>query len=119
MKQQGESLSIAETQRLTQQLQELDIESMAGFFHALSSPVRLKILCYMADGERCACEFPQVVAASQPNTSRNLVILKKAGLITFRREGQKLMYSLTNSKVLSWIMAISAILKGEDNDATN
>lgn len=82
-----------------------EIPKLADLFHALSSPLRLRILFYLADGEHCACEFPDLVDASQPNTSRNLFILKKAGLIKFRRDGQKMIYALAQPKLIPWILS--------------
>jgi DNA-binding transcriptional ArsR family regulator len=83
----------------------LEIPKLADLFHALSSPLRLRILFYLADGEHCACEFPDLIDASQPNTSRNLFILKKAGLIKFRRDGQKMIYALAEPRLIPWILS--------------
>lgn len=95
------------------ELSEQDIRKLTDLFQALSSPLRLRILFYLMDGEHCACEFPDVINASQPNTSRNLDILKKAGLISFRREGQKMIYALSDAR---WIPSIlSFIQKSEEN----
>lgn len=95
------------------ELSEQDIRNLTDLFQALSSPLRLRILFYLMDGEHCACEFPDVINASQPNTSRNLDILKKAGLISFRREGQKMIYALSDAR---WIPSIlSFIQKSEEN----
>ncbi len=93
----------------------IEIEKLSRMFHALSSPIRLKILLYLADGEHCACEFPGLVNASQPNTSRNLLVLRNAGLVKYRKEGQKMIYSLVCSDlvplILQWMqIKISPVL---------
>jgi DNA-binding transcriptional ArsR family regulator len=95
------------------ELPDKDIQKLAALFHALSSTLRLRILFYLIDGEHCACEFPDLIKASQPNTSRNLLILKKAGLVTFRREGQKMIYALSETRWIPWIM--SFFQKSEEN----
>lgn len=81
-------------------IQDNEIQRLAAIFHALSSPLRLQILFYLLDGEHCACEFPVIITASQPNTSRHLNILRKAKLIKYRREGQKIIYALTNPELI-------------------
>jgi len=68
-------------------------------FFALSSPIRLQILHLLTEREHCACELPDLLNVSQPNTSRNLFVLKKAGLIRSYRDGQRIIYSL-NPKVI-------------------
>ena len=68
-------------------------------FFALSSPIRLQILQLLTEREHCACELPELLNISQPNTSRNLFVLKKVGLIRSYRDGQRIIYSL-NPKVI-------------------
>ncbi|MCE5223267.1 metalloregulator ArsR/SmtB family transcription factor [bacterium] len=68
-------------------------------FFALSSPIRLQILQLLTEREHCACEFPELLQISQPNASRNLFVLKKAGLITSYRDGQRIIYSLESREI--------------------
>ena len=91
------------------------LPELARIFRALSSPIRLKILFYLSDGEHCACEFPPLVGASQPNTSRNLDILKKAGLVKYRRDGQKLIYALNEPSLVPWIHKLYQAIHGTES----
>ena len=68
-------------------------------FFALSSPIRLQILQLLTEREHCACEFPELLQISQPNASRNLFVLKKAGLIRSYRDGQRIIYSLSPKEI--------------------
>lgn len=60
-------------------------------FKALGEPTRLKIIRLLATQEMCVCELEEIMQISQPRISQHLKILKQAGLVTERREGQKRM----------------------------
>jgi ArsR family transcriptional regulator len=67
----------------------------ARVFYALSDPVRIEILEFIRDGEKCVCEIVPHVNLIQPVVSRHLKILKDSGLVTFRKEGTNRFYSIT------------------------
>ncbi len=71
----------------------------AKIFKALSSPIRINILMLLMEREHCACEFPHLLNISQPNSSRNLSVLKNAGLIESYRDGKKIIYYINNPKI--------------------
>ena len=64
-------------------------------FHALSDPVRLEILEFLRDGEKCVCEIVPHLNLIQPVVSRHLKILKDSGMVVDRKEGNKRLYSTT------------------------
>jgi ArsR family transcriptional regulator, arsenate/arsenite/antimonite-responsive transcriptional repressor len=63
-------------------------------FHALSDETRLKILHRLRVGERCVCELTDALDAAQSRLSFHLKVLKDAGLVTDRREGRWMYYTL-------------------------
>ncbi len=63
-------------------------------FRAFCHRMRVRILHLLAQGEMCVCSIVEIVQAPQPNVSRHLGVLKKAKLVTVRREGQWIHYSL-------------------------
>jgi ArsR family transcriptional regulator len=63
-------------------------------FHALSDDTRLRILQRLRGGERCVCELTDALDAAQSRLSFHLKVLKDAGLITDRREGRWMYYTL-------------------------
>ncbi|MEM3731522.1 MAG: metalloregulator ArsR/SmtB family transcription factor [Candidatus Bathyarchaeia archaeon] len=75
----------------------------AKIFKALSDPVRLKILEFLRNGEKCVCEIVPYVGIAQPLVSRHLAILKRFGLVMDRREGNKHFYSVTNPAIFKVI----------------
>ncbi|MDL4771454.1 MULTISPECIES: ArsR/SmtB family transcription factor [Thermomonosporaceae] len=62
---------------------------------ALGHPVRLGIVQRLAvEPETCACDFTAVFGVSQPTISQHLKVLREAGLVTTRRHGTQICYSV-------------------------
>ncbi|MCG5215840.1 ArsR/SmtB family transcription factor [Streptosporangium sp. KLBMP 9127] len=62
---------------------------------ALAHPVRLGIVRRLArEPDICACDFTDEFEVSQPTISAHLKVLREAGLVTTRREGTTICYSL-------------------------
>lgn len=79
------------------------------FYKSLTDEIRLKslMLTYF-HGELCVCELMTALAEeSQPKVSRNLAVLKKAGIITARKHGQWVFYRL-NPTLPLWIKTVLA-----------
>ena len=68
-------------------------------FHALSDSIRLEILEFLRDGEKCVCEIVPHLNLIQPLVSRHLKILKDAGIVRCRRDGTKRMYSIVDPRI--------------------
>lgn len=76
-------------------------------FHALSDPIRLEILTYLRDGEKCVCEIVPHLNLIQPLVSRHLKILKDTGIIRCRKDGTKRMYSIVDSRIFNVVDALT------------
>jgi ArsR family transcriptional regulator len=64
-------------------------------FSALSDTTRLRALkLIQSEGEVCVCELTFALEESQPKISRHLALLRDAGILTPRREGTWMHYSL-------------------------
>ncbi len=79
----------------------------AKIFYALSDPVRLEILEFIRDGEKCVCEIVPHLNLIQPVVSRHLKILKASGLVVDRKDGNKRLYSITDAGVYRIIDGIT------------
>lgn len=73
-------------------------------FKALSDPTRRRIIQLLAHGERTAGELAASFDVTKPSMSHHFAVLKEADLITSRREGQQIYYSL-NTTVLEDVLA--------------
>ena len=72
------------------------LEAMETVFKALADQTRLRILGLLAAGEVCVCEIHESLRIPQPTASRHLAYLKRAGLVTDRRDGLWVHYRLAS-----------------------
>ena len=79
---------------------EQDSARATRLFHALSDPTRFSILQRLRLGERCVCDLTDAMDAAQSRLSFHLKVLKDAGLVTDRREGRWMYYTL-NTETLA------------------
>ncbi len=71
------------------------------FYKCLADDTRLRILLLiLAEQELCVCELTAALDESQPKISRHLALLKKAGLLSDRRQGQWVYYQI--AAIPSW-----------------
>lgn len=71
-----------------------DLSRAVELFHALSDETRLSIVRRLQSGERCVCDLTDLLSAAQSRLSFHLKVLKDAGLVSDRREGRWVHYSL-------------------------
>ncbi len=67
---------------------------MISGFHALSEPLRLKVLQILKNREICVCDLCDILDVSQSKLSFHLKTLKEANLVCARQEGRWIYYSL-------------------------
>jgi ArsR family transcriptional regulator len=63
-------------------------------FAALADRTRLRLLNLMKGREVCVCYFVEILGQSQPKVSRHLAYLRRAGVVSARREGKWMHYSI-------------------------
>jgi ArsR family transcriptional regulator len=73
---------------------QLDTDRAARLFHALSDRTRLSILQRLRLGERCVCDLTDALGAAQSRLSFHLKVLKDAGLVSDRKDGRWMYYTL-------------------------
>jgi len=73
---------------------ELDVRPVSRFFRALGDETRLRIIALLAHGELCVCHLQDALELPQPTVSRQLSILRAAGIVDDRREGTWVYYRL-------------------------
>jgi ArsR family transcriptional regulator len=82
----------------------------ATVFHALADPIRLEIIDYLRDGEKCVCEIVPHLNLIQPLVSRHLKILKDAGIVRCRKDGTKRMYSIVEPQIFNTVDTLTGEL---------
>ncbi|MGW4050157.1 metalloregulator ArsR/SmtB family transcription factor [Streptomyces sp. NPDC004779] len=80
-----------------------EAQDEAGAFRALADPTRRQILEDLRAGELAAGEIAARFAISAPSISRHLGVLKGAGLVTERREGNRIYYTLAEDRLAACI----------------
>lgn len=78
----------------------------AGLLKAMSNPVRLMVLCQLAEGEKAVGELEQVANVSQSALSQHLALLRQRGLVKSRRAGQSIIYALDGPEAPALLAAL-------------
>ena len=81
------------------------------FFSALADRTRLRLLNLLRDGEVCVCFFAGTLATNNPKISRHLAYLKRAGLVSSRRDGKWMHYSVQRPKDATAAAVFDATMK--------
>jgi len=92
------------------------LDLKANVLKALGQPTRLKILELLRNGERCVCEIFPAIKEEQSNVSRHLALMKAAGILASRKQGQMVHYRVRDPQVFKLLEGVSALLKGHVNE---
>ena len=84
-----------------------DLDAAAELLKAFAHPLRLAIVLEVRGGERCVHDLVDRLDAPQPRVSQHLKILKDAGVLSARRRGREIAYSIADEHVVH--IAIDAI----------
>ena len=84
-------------------------------FQALSDPTRRKILQMLQIEDLTAGDIAKAFRMTKPSVSHHLNILKNAELVTAKREGQYLIYSLNSTVIQEFIQELMTIFKVGEN----
>lgn len=87
------------------------LEQRALILKALADPVRLQILEFLKDGDRCVCEIIPLTGRSQSTTSKNLDMLYRAGLLERKEDGRRTIYKIKNERVLELLNVLDSLIK--------
>jgi DNA-binding transcriptional ArsR family regulator len=82
----------------------------AEVFKALGHPLRLGVVEFLRDGEKCVCEIVEEVGTEISNVSKHLSILRKAGIVADRRDGSKIMYRLIMPCALDFARCVEGVV---------
>ncbi len=94
-------------------------ESAAELFGLLSTPVRLKIISAVCNGERNVSDLLAQIDTTQPNMSQHLATLYRAGVLGRRREGTQIYYRLQSERVALLCRAVCTQVAVELDNGTN
>ncbi|MDF3823335.1 metalloregulator ArsR/SmtB family transcription factor [Leptospira sp. 96542] len=92
-------------------------EAAAELFGLLATPVRLKIISAVCNGERNVSELLEEISTTQSNMSQHLGALYRAGVLARRREGTQIYYRLQSERVATLCRAVCTQVATELEDA--
>jgi DNA-binding transcriptional ArsR family regulator len=62
---------------------------------------RLMLLCQLSQGEKSVSELEEALGIHQPTLSQQLTVLREANLVSTRREGKNIIYSIASSSAMA------------------
>jgi ArsR family transcriptional regulator len=71
-------------------------EQAQALLKVLSNPDRLLLLCQLTQGEQCVSDLEHALGIRQPTLSQQLGVLRDEGLVSTRREGKQIFYTITS-----------------------
>src|SRR4051794_10879742 len=85
-------------------------EVKAELFRALAHPARVRVLEVLVEGERSVGELQPLVGIELSHLSQQLAVLRRAGLVTARKERSRVSYSLRDPLVADLLTAAKELL---------
>lgn len=76
-------------------------ELAAELFGILSTPMRLRILSALCDGEKSVSQLLSEIDTTQPNLSQHLSLLYRSGVLAKRKEGTQVIYRVQSDKAVN------------------
>ncbi len=80
-----------------------DIDRASRSLKAMSHPLRLKILCTLGDQELSVQDIVERVGTSQSNISQHLAILRDKGILSARKDANRVYYRVEDRRILKLI----------------
>lgn len=94
-------------------MKKLDLPAMresatqaCGLLKALGNPERLLLLCQLSQGEFCVSELEEKLGILQPTLSQQLGVLRNEELVSTRREGKQIFYSIASAPALAVLQVL-------------
>lgn len=81
-------------------------EDATAMLRTLANEDRLLLLCQLSQGEKSVSELEELLAIHQPTLSQQLGVLRAEGLVSTRREGKRIYYSVADAKVLALLQTL-------------
>ena len=86
-------------------------QAISTVFKALGHPSRVFIVEKLKVAEHCVCELSEMIGVDMSTISRHLSILKKAGIVSDRKEGTTVYYSLVCECLTQMLSGVENIIR--------
>lgn len=91
----------------------------ARLLRALANERRLMIMCQLSGGEMSVGELLPLIGLSQSALSQHLAVLRSDGLVTARRDGLSVLYSIADPAAAQVMVTLAAIFCSDDMEISN
>lgn len=88
-----------------------DAKQIARFFQVLADPTRVRLVKALADGEWCVSELTHALQMDQPAVSHQLKYLREQGLVSWKKTGRHVYYTLGDTHLRDILISSRAHLK--------
>ena len=95
--------------------QQKDVETASRSLKAMSHPLRLMILCKLGEDEFSVQDIVDNVGTPQSNISQHLAILRDKGILSARKDANKVFYKVTDFKTLKLIDMMREVFCSKHN----
>jgi ArsR family transcriptional regulator len=72
-----------------------------GLLKVLANPARLLLLCHISQQEYCVSDLERMTEIRQPTLSQQLAVLREEQIVSTRREGKQIFYSIASHEALA------------------
>jgi len=87
------------------------VEEVAMVLKALSTPLRLRMVCELCTQPRTVSEIIEIVGVRQTLVSQQLATLRELGIIDKRRDGTKMIYRIADENAIKIVSSLCEIYK--------
>ncbi len=91
-------------------------ELAAELFSLLGTPIRLRILSALCDGERSVSQLLETIHTTQPNLSQHLAVMYKSGVLARRKDGVQVLYRVQSERAVSLCRSVCTQIAIELDD---
>lgn len=85
------------------------VDTATEILKSVAHPIRLKILCFLLEGEKNVGEIEQKFGSTISNISQHLTVLRKADIIIRRKDANFMYYSLKDKKIVIFMETIKTL----------
>jgi ArsR family transcriptional regulator len=86
-------------------------ERQAEIAKAVAHPLRVAVIDFLKDGEKCVCDIAEHIGSERSNVSRHLSVMVGAGVLDCRKKGLKVFYWLRTPCVVEFLGCATRVLK--------
>jgi DNA-binding transcriptional ArsR family regulator len=103
------------TKKLDVATMQLAANQACALLKVLGNPDRLLLLCQLSQSEYCVSELEELTGIKQPSLSQQLTVLRQEQLVSTRREGKQIFYSIDSKEAMAVMNVLYAQFCAQDN----